>query len=130
MPAKQKILLVDHNADFLIVLEKFLEDSGYETTTTWNSKEALVLIDSQAFAAVIIGLKSRPRLEIARRLQQKRADAICIVLDDSECKAERDELFAMAVQGVISKWNLKEVIATIRAATGSKIQPKGSASAA
>ncbi len=130
MPTKQKVLIVDHNPDLLIVLEKFLEDSGYETTITWNGREALSWLDSQAFAAVIIGLKSVPCLEIVRRLQQKKEDTVCIVLDGPQSKADSDELRAMAVQAVISKWNLKEVIETIQATTGNRIQPKGSASAA
>jgi DNA-binding response OmpR family regulator len=129
MPAKQKILIVDHNPDLLIVLEKYLEDSGYETTTTWNGREALSCIDSQAFAAVIIGLKSVRCLEIVRKLRQKKEDAVCIVLDSPERGTEGDELHAM-VQAVISKWNLKEVVEAIRAATGSKAQFKRSASAA
>ncbi len=79
---------------------------------------------------MIIGLKSLRRLEIVRRLRQKRGDAVCIVLEDAEGKKESDELHAMAVQAVISKLNLKDVVETIRATTGSKIQPEGSASAA
>ncbi len=120
MPAKQKILVVDHNSDLLIVLEKFLEDAGYETTTTWNSREALSLIDSLPFAAVIVGLKSARRSEIVRRLRQRKEDSLCIVLDRPECQLEREELHAMAVHAVISKWNLKEVVETLRQATSSK----------
>ncbi len=129
MPTKQKVLVVDHNADLLIVLEKFLEDSGYETTTTWNGRDALSNIDSQAFAAVIVGLKSARCLEIVRRARQNTDGAICIVLDGPECKAERNELYAMAVP-VISKWNLKEVLATLRTAIDCKVQSNGSAFAA
>ncbi len=125
MPTKQKVLIVDHNPDLLIVLEKFLEDSGYETTTTWNGREALSWIDLQDFAAVIIGLKSVRCLEIVRKLRTSKGDAVCIVLSP-ECKAESDELRAMGVQA-ISKWDLKQVVETIRAATDSKVRSKASA---
>lgn len=125
MPTRQKILVVDNDPDLLMVLEKFLEDAGFETTVTWDGKEALGRIDSDTFAAVIVG--EHPRsvrcLEVVRKLRRKEREAVCIVLDGPECCIEREELHAMAVRAVISKWNLKEVVETLRVATRNKTQP-------
>ncbi len=124
MPGRPKILIVDTDPDLLIVLEKFLEDAGYSTTVAWESREALSWIDSDTFAAVIVG--EHPRtvrcLEIVRGLRRKSYETVCVVLDGPECQAEKDALHALAVRAVISKWNLKEVVDTLRAATHNKKQ--------
>ncbi len=119
MPARPKILVVESDPDLLIVLEKFLEDAGYETTITWDSWEALSWIDCNTFAAVIVGEhpQSVSCLEVVRRLRRKSDETVCVVLDGPECQLERDELRALAVRAVISKWNLKEVVQTLQATT-------------
>ena len=116
---RQKILVVDSDPHILILLEKFLEEAGYETRVTWDSKEAVSWIDSEGFAAIIVG--EHPQcvscLEVVRKLRQQGDDTSCIVLDDPQSEAEQGELHAMAVRAVISRWNLKEVVQTVRSAT-------------
>ncbi len=128
MSAKPRILVVDSDPYILILLEKFLEDAGYETRVTWDGKEAVSWIDSEVFAAVIVGEhpQSVRCLEVVRKLRGKGDETVCIVLDGPECQAERDELHTMAVRAVISKWNSEEVLKTLRAATGSKKPPAAS----
>ncbi len=119
MSAKQKILVVDSDPHILVQLEKSLEDAGYDTHVTWDGKEALSWIGSEDFAAVIVG--EHPQavrcLEVVKKLRDKGDETTCIVLDGPECPAEREKLHALAVRALISKWNLTDVVKSVRAAT-------------
>ena len=53
-PSRKRILIADCHEDILIILERLLEDAGFDTTTVWTAKEALKLADSHAFDLILI----------------------------------------------------------------------------
>ena len=42
---RKKILVADCHEDVLIVLERLLEDAGFDTTTVWTARDLLRLVD-------------------------------------------------------------------------------------
>ena len=64
-PSRKKILVADCHEDVLIILERLLEDAGFDTTTVWTAKEALTLLDSHAFDLVLVN-KYLPDYGIAK----------------------------------------------------------------
>jgi len=55
MPGRKRILIVDTDAERLLALEHMLEDAGFDTTTTWDSKAAIDLVSGDGFNLVLIG---------------------------------------------------------------------------
>jgi DNA-binding NtrC family response regulator len=54
-PKRKKILVLDADADRLVVVEQMLEDAGYDTTTTWDVHSAKELLAGDGFSLVLIG---------------------------------------------------------------------------
>ena len=118
MPVRSKVLLVDSDPDLLIVLEKFLEDAGYDTSTTWDGAEATSWIESQFFAAVVVGehLRKVRSADLLHKLRDKNQATVCIVLSGPRHRVHKeDELYAMGVRAIVSRWDLKELVETLQA---------------
>ena len=81
-PKRKRILLADCHEDVLIALEKLLEDAGFDTTTAWTAKEALMLIDSCAFDLVLVNeyLPDARCEEVLKALQEGGKRTFCIVM--------------------------------------------------
>lgn len=54
MQIEARILIVDHDENVLIGLERTLEDAGYSTATAWSREEALLLSDRASFDLLLI----------------------------------------------------------------------------
>ncbi len=52
---RKRILVLDYDADRLILIERMLETAGYETITTWDLGEARELLGGNNFNLVLIG---------------------------------------------------------------------------
>ncbi len=134
MERRRKVLIADGDPDLLIVLEKFLEDAGFDTTTTWDGREARSLIDSQRFDAAVIGEHTRSvqYVELLKGLCRKNEDTLCIVLAPPRPQAaELGDLHFPGVATFISKWDLKDVVEMIRMKTHAhKLSVMGSATLA
>jgi CheY-like chemotaxis protein len=55
MDRPKRVLVLDFDHDLLITLERVLEDAGFRTTTTWDVKEGVALLQSGAFDFFVIG---------------------------------------------------------------------------
>jgi CheY-like chemotaxis protein len=55
MYRRKAVLLLDFDSDLLIALERLLEDSGFNCTSTWNVEQAYALMESGAFEFLVIG---------------------------------------------------------------------------
>lgn len=53
-PDRAKLLIADCHEDTLIVLQKVLEDAGFDTTAVWTVEEFLNAIRNQNFALVVV----------------------------------------------------------------------------
>jgi DNA-binding NtrC family response regulator len=51
---RKKILVADCHGDVLIVLERLLEDAGFDTTTVWTARDVLRLVDLHVFDLVLV----------------------------------------------------------------------------
>lgn len=104
---KQNILVLDCDPEFLIVLEHVLEEEGFNTTTTWDAREALVLLASARFDALLVG-EHPPEVksaEFLKRLQAQPKSIPCIVLQSAAgYPFEAQYLCALGAHAVIPKW--------------------------
>lgn len=82
---RKRILVADCHEEVLIILEKMLEDAGFDTTTVWTAEEALKLVESQVFDLVLLN-ECLPDAECEGLLQAFRkrgAQVPCIVMQPS-----------------------------------------------
>ena len=70
---RKRVLVADCHEDILIILERLLEDAGFDTTTVWTAKEALKLADSHAFDLILINeyLPDAECEDVLRALQKR-----------------------------------------------------------
>ncbi len=79
---KAKVLLVDDEESFLTTLAKRLEVRGMQVTTVTRGKDAVAIVDKQAFDLVVLDL-SMPGidgLETLKRIKARQPDAEIIML--------------------------------------------------
>lgn len=83
--ARKRILIADCHEEVLIVLEKMLEDVGFDTTTVWTAKDALQVVESQDFDLALINeyLPDAECEELLRAFHKRGAEVPCIVMQPS-----------------------------------------------
>ena len=52
--SKKRVLIVDNNEKVLLTLQRVLENSGFDTYTTWSGCEALGLLKTQDFQVLLV----------------------------------------------------------------------------
>ena len=82
---RKRVLVADCHEEFLIVLERMLEDAGFDTTTVWTAREAIQLAGSQVFDLVLINeyLPDAECEELLRAFHRRGAKVPCIVMQPS-----------------------------------------------
>ena len=91
MEAKKRILILHANEQVLIGLEKHFEDSGVDTTTTWDVHQAASLLSNKEFDCLLI--EDRPLyLSVLDRADNVAANVIKFRLSSEPCKAFADGL--------------------------------------
>jgi DNA-binding response OmpR family regulator len=83
MKAKRKrILIADCHEDVLIILERLLEDAGFDTTTVWTAAAALKLIESRTFDLVLVNehLPDAECEDVLKALRKRGVQTPCIVM--------------------------------------------------
>lgn len=114
---RHKILVADCHGDMLIVLEKLLEDAGFDTTTVWTASEALRLVDSYAFDLVLLS-EHLPDARCEEMLQvlRKRGEPIhCIVMQPREPRtADCNRFEALGAKDVVGKHCLTQIVELVR----------------
>jgi DNA-binding response OmpR family regulator len=113
---RKKILVADCHEDVLIVLEKLLEDAGFDATTVWTAKEALRLVDSHAFDLVLVNeyLPDARCEELLKELHRRGEPVICIVMQPGA--PERTDftgLEALGARDVVCKYAYRQIIETV-----------------
>ena len=92
--------------DVLIILEKLLEDAGFDTTIVWTAKEALELADAHVFNLVVDN-KYLPDSEcdgVLRALRKRRVLAPCNVMQPSAPEIVRFTRFeALGARNVVGR---------------------------
>jgi len=84
-PIRKRILIADCHEDVLIILEKLLEDEGFDTTTVWTAKEVLSMAGVNAFDLLLISeyLPDVQCEEVLKALRRRGQHTKCIVLQAS-----------------------------------------------
>jgi DNA-binding response OmpR family regulator len=78
---RNRVLIVDRNEDVLLTLEWMLENAGFDTTTTWSGRDALLLLISRRFDLLLIsGCLPDAKWQVVRRAFLNRASRPCCVL--------------------------------------------------
>lgn len=114
---RKKILVADCHEDGLIVLEKLLEDAGFDTTTAWTAKDAVRLVESGVFDLVLLSnyLPGAECDELLRKLCKSGEHVTCIVMLPS--KPEMTDFVTLEKLGardVVWKHAYKQVLETVR----------------
>ena len=118
MSHRKKVLILDCDADYLITLERYLEEGGFDTTSTWDACEAMALLGSRQFNALLVG-EHPPEVksgEILRGLRSRRS-VPCIVLHAAARHPfEPQYLSSLGAYAVIPKQQMKEVMDNVHQA--------------
>ena len=117
MSSRKKILVLDSDSELLIALEQVLEEEGFNTTTTWDAREAVALLASARFDALLVG-EHPPEVksaELLKRLQAQRSGIPCIVMQSAALHPfEAQYLCALGAYAVVPKWKHKAIVEQIR----------------
>lgn len=116
-PSRKKILVVDCHEDFLITLERLLEDAGFDTTTVWTAKEALKLLDSHAFDLILVSeyLPDAECEEVLMALRKRAAQTPCIVMQPSAPEIVDFTRFeALGAKDIVCKHCFRRIVEIVR----------------
>ncbi len=83
--ARKRVLVADCHEEVLIVLERTLEEAGFDTTTVWTAQEALKLAKAELFDLVLVNeyLPDAECEDLLKELRNKGAQLPCIVMQPS-----------------------------------------------
>lgn len=91
MNRRQHVLVLDIDERFLIEWERMLEDEGFDTTTTWDCRQAVELLHSRGYDLVVVG-HHPPDInaeDVLTIVQEVNGAARCVVLYPSDaCSGE------------------------------------------
>lgn len=114
---RRKILVADCHNDTLIILEKLLEDAGFDTTTVWTARDILSLVDSHVFDLVLVNeyLPDAECEDLLKDLQKRRESVACIVM--LPCEPEMTDFISLEKLGardVVCKHDYRQVVKIVR----------------
>ncbi len=115
MPRK-RVLVADCHEEVLIVLEKMLEDAGFETATVWTAQEALALVKSQAFDLVLINeyLPDAECEDLLKAFREKGTQVPCIVMQPSAPEiTDVRVLQQLGARGIVCKYTYEQVVEAV-----------------
>jgi len=112
----KNVLILDSAPEFLIALEHVLEEEGFNTTTTWNTGEAIALLSSRQFNVVLVG-EHPPEVkgeEVLKALQSRRSIPCIVLQATTRNPFEVEHLSSLGAYAVIPKQRIKEVMDKLR----------------
>lgn len=115
--AKIKILWADDEIDLLKPHIIFLEDKGYEVTTTTSGAEALDLVDEQRFDLVFLdeNMPGISGLETLSRIKSKHSALPVVMITKSEEEFIMEEAIGSKISDYLIKpVNPKQILLTIK----------------
>jgi DNA-binding NtrC family response regulator len=113
---RKKVLVADCHEDVLIVLEKMLEDAGFNTTTVWTAKDALKLVDSQVFDLVLVNeyLPDAECEDLLKALRRRGTQMPCIVMQPSAPEiTDFTSLLALGARDVVCKYAFRQIVEVV-----------------
>ncbi len=116
-PSRKRILVADCHEDVLILLERLLEDAGFDTTTVWTAKEALKLVDSHAFDLLLVNeyLPDAECEDVLKALQKSGRQIPFVVMQP--CAPEFVDFTrfeALGAKDIVCKHCFRQIIEVVR----------------
>src|SRR5215470_17224789 len=115
---KCKALILDSDPDALLNLQRTLENSGVDTTITWDNTEARNLVRETPFDVVLVG-DHPPEISAettVRDFRQNGASSPCLILRTNPREMDSRGLRRLGVIGVVPKRDAYRVLEEVRQA--------------
>jgi CheY-like chemotaxis protein len=115
---KCKALILDSDPDALLTLQRTLENSGVDTTITWDNAEARNLIRDTLFDVVLVG-DHPPEISAETTVRDfRRSGALspCLILRTSARHMDSRSLRRLGIVGVVPKRDPHRVLEEVREA--------------
>jgi len=112
---RKKILVADCHEDTLVILEKLLEDAGYDTTTVSTAKDALRLMESHVFDLVLVNehLPDAECEQVLKELRKRRELITCVVMLPNPPETDFTSLEALGACDVVCKYAYRQIVETV-----------------
>jgi len=129
--ARKEILILDQDEDVLIELERWLQNEGFETTTTWDVREVLRLVAVKRFDVCLLSdhLPEMSCSELLKMLASEQSVPKQIVMQTRAASPlEAGRLCQLGAYAVIPKWEHGDLLAKIHEclnATGNNARQRG-----
>jgi len=114
--SRKKVLVADCHEDVLIVLEKLLEDAGFDTRTVWTARDALKLMESQVFDLVVVNeyLPDAECEDFLETLRERGVQVPCIVMQPSAPEiTDKKALQARGAREIVCKHAYQKILETV-----------------
>jgi DNA-binding NarL/FixJ family response regulator len=108
----KRILVLHANEQVLMNLERLLEENGFDTTTTWDMRDALHRLGQSHYDLLVIG-EHPPAVDTAailRQLHGKGLETPTVVLLPELYPFEPEYFYSLGASEVIADWQYKDVI--------------------
>jgi two-component system, OmpR family, response regulator VanR len=116
-PSRKRILVADCHEDVLIILEKLLEDAGFDTTTVWTATEALKLVESCTFDLVLVNeyLPDAECEDVLKALRKRGVQTPCIVMQPGAPEIVDVTRFgALGARDIVPKDCFRRIVEIVR----------------
>ena len=110
---KRKILIVDDEVAFLVMLERFFEElEGYEVDTAENAEEALRLIKEQEYPVMFFDIKmpGMNGIDLFKEVKKIYTDPLVYVMTGYPSQFEQEGCLAMGFKDYFVKPLLFETL--------------------
>ena len=123
MQYRKSVLIIDAHDDVLLLFENLLENEGFDTATAWSAKDALNLLAARRFDALLVSdfvpdIACGDLIGAMRRASE--GAPIVVMHSTARSLSECEELCQLGVYDVIRKRDQRDIVACLRAATGSE----------
>ena len=123
---RKKILVADCYDDILIVLERLLEDAGFDTTTVWTARDVLRLVDLHVFDLVLVNehLPDAECADVLRALHKRGEQVPCIVMQPIAPEmTDFTRLEALGASDVVCKYALRQIVEIVSECLACETRP-------
>jgi DNA-binding NtrC family response regulator len=120
----EKVLLVDDEQDFLDAMATRMKDRGMDVSVTTSAADALKLVESGAYDAVVLDLMmpEMDGLEVLKAIKEKRPELQIILLTGHATVQKGVEAMRFGAMDFIEKpADLKELTEKIKQASAQKM---------
>jgi DNA-binding NtrC family response regulator len=124
-----KVLIVDIDERVLIALEQLLEDAGIGTATTWSAKQALELLRSEDFDAVLAGdhLAELTCEQLMREAQQRGLGASILVMAGKKTSSSAAYFGSLGAAATVRKREFGTVLETTKMLLANRLRKRARA---